>query len=853
MSWKNDWKLDGSLLFNLVLRLKNDKLPSAEGFGKREKVTNPEILEGMASIFFPNFPRVDKTQTMRANSVGYKNGEISHSKWLFFEKSSFRSQADQLIKLDYKIALNRTISFCHEFFIDQPAEMEQITLFLLECIWQDGSISEDEDLYISRDGAPVKKRLIPNLEEASFQSVLLGCWHYCICHPVKNEIREMLEIIGDTKICLNDLFTFEKREVKPIPVAIMEWKDELVLAQEKADGENNERRFKNCFRPYLARLKEKYSTLTTLLFREKVGFYDVYEPNTLCHKSLTTPRIEDFDDVFIVESKGNNPSEIPLVRIKKPDSKVLRSLLCNHMIIKGVPGIGKSMLAKHILLDAIKEFETEKVAPVFLELKDLDEDVTDFEEFVFDYILRFDDPKDSYISRTDIVDAAARGRIFFIFDGLDEMKKSKRQSFVKWLERFMTKFNDCTVIITSRPDLEGDFREYHSFSHLTVMPFTKEQAISYVKRINYEPETDVSERFLALLNNSLFDTHREYAQNPLLLSILLLTFENFGDVPTRMPAFYQEAYDSLLKKHDISKGLLNREMFTGISRSEFTDLFEKFCELSYRAEVYHFNYGMFSRLLAQAKQSLGIGREANARDFLRDLVEHVGIVYQEGLSYHFVHRSFQEYFCATSLVNYSGEDITAISNQLEQIENRNGGLSLSLFCDLQPQLAEEFVFLPFLKGKISNQGQLVTFEAFLDEMFLSFDTYNGIATTMKWQPIKSNSPIYECIRKIQHFPDVILKDLPIVEDFGTEAFIRVFDQNGEETIESMDYPVLTMDGQEVGVDGLRSEYLVFELIDALEDDDCKTFMEALKTTPLFAEYQNTGLYLQNLIAKYEQR
>ena len=52
----------------------------------------------------------------------------------------------------------------------------------------------------------------------------------------------------------------------------------------------------------------------------------------------------------------------------------------------------------------------------------------------------------------------------------------------------------------------------------------------------------------------------EVAENPLLLTFMLMTFERFGEVPTQMHTFYGEVYDLLSKRHDASKAGFDRNM-----------------------------------------------------------------------------------------------------------------------------------------------------------------------------------------------------------------------------------------------------------------------------------------------------
>jgi hypothetical protein len=46
---------------------------------------------------------------------------------------------------------------------------------------------------------------------------------------------------------------------------------------------------------------------------------------------------------------------------------------------------------------------------------------------------------------------------------------------------------------------------------------------------------------------------------------MLLTFEQFAEVPLKMHVFYREAFEVLAKRHDASKGAYKRALKTGLS------------------------------------------------------------------------------------------------------------------------------------------------------------------------------------------------------------------------------------------------------------------------------------------------
>jgi hypothetical protein len=133
----------------------------------------------------------------------------------------------------------------------------------------------------------------------------------------------------------------------------------------------------------------------------------------------------------------------------------------------------------------------------------------------------------------------------------------------------------------------------------------------------------------------------------LLLTIILLTFEQYAEVPSKMHVFYREAFEVLAKRRDASKGAYKRALRTGLPVDTFADYFAELCFRSYNDEKFEMTTaefaGYYNILNARAVVN---DKKTTAGDFLEDLCSNLCLMYFEGNSYHFTHRSFQEYFCA---------------------------------------------------------------------------------------------------------------------------------------------------------------------------------------------------------------
>ncbi len=348
--------------------------------------------------------------------------------------------------------------------------------------------------------------------------------------------------------------------------------------------------------------------------------------------------------------------EIPKIRMQNKESfKVdnVQSILdvSHFTIIQGTGGIGKSTLMKHLFLSAL---EQKDCIPVFVELKSIN-DKADYtiEEVVFEQLstngCSFSDEYLDY--------ALKSGCFLFLFDGYDEIVTEKREHFFNLLSAFCDLYGNNHFIISSRPFSE--FIELQRFSILETMPFSLDQAISMISKLSFD--IDIKDRFIAALKEGLYETHKSFASNPLLLSIMLLTFDNYAKIPEKLHLFYANAFETLYEKHDATKGGYRREIQCNLPYDSFRKVFAKFCFTSYFQGKFEFSRDDLLAILEKAKTT-DLYFDTNL--YLNDLMNSLCVIYKDGINYRFSHRSFQEYFTACFLKELSDENMERIGRKL---------------------------------------------------------------------------------------------------------------------------------------------------------------------------------------------
>lgn len=291
------------------------------------------------------------------------------------------------------------------------------------------------------------------------------------------------------------------------------------------------------FNQYLNKSFDKYSKIKTILYRTEPKYiYNFFE----------FPKIV----------KEN----------ERIDSKDVNNLLniSHFLIVQGTGGIGKSTFMKHLF---INELEKNDLIPIFIELKDLNDRQNDYEisDFVFEKLYNI-----GYDFNRDYLEYALKSGCFlFLLDGYDEISTNKKNVFLKKLTAFCDRYTENYFVVSSRPYTE--FVEFERFTVLRLCKLTKRQAISLVSKLEFD--VDIKNNFMIALDDKLYNKHQSFASNPLLLNIMLLTYDNYAEIPEKLHLFYANAFETLYSKHDATKGGYKRELKSKLSYDSFKKVF----------------------------------------------------------------------------------------------------------------------------------------------------------------------------------------------------------------------------------------------------------------------------------------
>ena len=298
-------------------------------------------------------------------------------------------------------------------------------------------------------------------------------------------------------------------------------------------------------------------------------------------------------------------------------------------------------------------------------------------------------------------------------------------------------------------------------------------SINRINKLEFRPdEPSIKENFIEDINGLLSENQKEFIENPMLLTIMLITYDYSLSIPEKLHNFYDRAYNALSFRHDSNKSL-RREFKTKLSPEHFSDYFAEFCARTYTDECYDFDEFTFDNYFHKLKPYLNDKKIVQASDFRDDLMDAMCLMIYEDCRYQFVHRSFQEYFCALCISKQMDEQIEDISFIFENSENRrDGDLTLDLLYCMIPQKVEKIIILPFLQRLFKKCDHNEGFITFLGEMFeiIEYSTPHKHGYTDYY----SSSPLYNFIFELTHlefFHEI--NELPHEDDFVYDKWVRL--------------------------------------------------------------------------------
>ncbi|MEO1672940.1 MAG: NACHT domain-containing protein, partial [Cyanobacteria bacterium J06631_2] len=296
-----------------------------------------------------------------------------------------------------------------------------------------------------------------------------------------------------------------------------------------------------------ADIKTRCGTMRIFDMSQPIGLGKIYTQVNILEKVsarsrkdiaelLQNCRLEDFARFNlggVVEEKIEG--EVAVTRHKK-------------LSILGKPGAGKTTFLKHLAIQCSQGKFKGDLVPWFVTLKDFAE--ADGKPRLLNYLgfALSGDPPQSPLERGKFV--MAEGRALILLDGLDEVLEEDSKRVIREIEALTNKYPHNQYVLTCR--IAAREYTFEKFTEVEIADFDDEQiatfAHNWFKAKPVKPKT-----FLTRLENE--PPIKELVSNPLLLTLLCISFEELGDFPANRKELYEEGINALLRKWDSTRGI----------------------------------------------------------------------------------------------------------------------------------------------------------------------------------------------------------------------------------------------------------------------------------------------------------
>ena len=307
-----------------------------------------------------------------------------------------------------------------------------------------------------------------------------------------------------------------------------------------------------------------------------------------------------------------------------------------NIAVRGIAGQGKSIFIRHL---CIKEFEAGQRIPVFIELRRIQKNET-----LLNHISRFLDILDLPIDDKLFRILLQSGKFIFFLDGFDEVLEGDKPRILNELENLAASSEHAQFLVTSRPNTAIEMSPFFDVFTLDDLRGKEYQAVIRKLTESWDYANILIRTITAHKANVA-----ELLCNPLLVTLLLISYKSFQKLPERLCDFYESIFYVLLRRHDGTKPGFIRPRRCAINDNQYREVFDTFCFESKKAADSHFDYQQVCKLVDKSIKRANLNEDAD--NYLRDIKEVTCLILEEGGEYRFIHKSVQEYYAACFVRN----------------------------------------------------------------------------------------------------------------------------------------------------------------------------------------------------------
>jgi len=431
----------------------------------------------------------------------------------------------------------------------------------------------------------------------------------------------------------------------------------------------------------------------------------------------------------------------------------------DKIFLSGKPGSGKTISLKHItVLAAEKKI---KKLPIFISLTDLGNNPQGLMQYIIGQFELCDFPDaELYIEAS-----LKKGKIIVLFDGFDEVleENGQREQVQKEIVRFVDKYPDNKFVISCRNAASN--YQFNDFAYFEISDFDEDQVGSYIRNW-FDIDQITASQFVEQLQQPRHWNIKELTQNPLLLNLLCIVFEETKKIPAKKSDLYRKAMDCLLQKWDESKGIKRDQIYRVLSLKNKKKLLAHLAfEFSTQGTVF-FDQDKAAALVVDFLTTSKL--KHNKDDIVGNVVlsameaQHGLITKRAEYVLSFSHLSFQEYFTSRHIVETNTNSV--FREYFSHIDDDNWEEIFLLTSGMQENTDSYFKkFSRAVNSKVSHDKKLENILKWADEK--RQESYQNIHPALERMiALKTLLNIDSVVDQVR--PDVSSKDYLVAENLA---------------------------------------------------------------------------------------